>query len=239
MSGARDMPLILCPIALKCGPAHSQKKDNDTTLKFHSGLLAQAIDKGDSHMEQIFLPYVGNFLWMSVLLLVGVLLRAKVKLLQKFLFPSAIIAEILGFILMSLVEVPIANGGVRKGYASYKRQDLSDYFLAGMEPSQDRKPGLMNVMKGYYIKPDATAEAFEGTNWLLTGDLAKKNEDGYFYIVDRKKDMIIRGGYNVYPRKIEEVLLTHNDVSMASIIGTPLTATGKILKKDLKAEYAG
>lgn len=142
-----------------------------------------------------------------------------------------------------------------------------------------------NVMKGYYNKPEATAEAFDGTTWLHTGDLGKKDEDGYFYIVDRVKDMIIRGGYNVYPREIEEVLLTHPDISLAAVLGLPhdrhgeevaaflvlnpgartseaqiiewskeqmaaykyprivhirealpMTATGKILKKDLKAE---
>jgi long-chain acyl-CoA synthetase len=142
-----------------------------------------------------------------------------------------------------------------------------------------------NVMKGYYNNPDATADAFEGTTWLHTGDLAKKDDDGYFYIVDRKKDMIIRGGYNVYPREIEEVMMTHSDISMVTVIGVPhdshgeeiaayvvlnpgsdiskeeviswskeqmaaykyprivhfreslpMTATGKILKKDLRAE---
>jgi len=142
-----------------------------------------------------------------------------------------------------------------------------------------------NVMKGYYNKPEATAKAFDGTSWFHTEDLGKKDEDGYVYIVDRVKDMVIRGGYNVYPREIEEVLLTHPDVSLASVIGVPhdshgeeivayivlnpganitekqiiewskeqmaaykyprivhfreslpMTATGKILKKDLRAE---
>jgi len=142
-----------------------------------------------------------------------------------------------------------------------------------------------NVMKGYYNKPEATAEAFKGTSWFHTGDLGKMDAEGYLYIVDRVKDMIIRGGYNVYPREIEEVLMTHPAVSMASVIGVPhdqhgeeiktfivlnegqhatgdeiiewskeqmaaykypriveirdslpMTATGKILKKDLKAE---
>jgi long-chain acyl-CoA synthetase len=145
-----------------------------------------------------------------------------------------------------------------------------------------------NVMKGYYNKPEATAEAFRGTPWFHTGDLGRMDEDGYLFIVDRVKDMIIRGGYNVYPREVEEVLMTHPAVSLASVIGVPhdrhgeeikaylvikagqitseeeirawckeqmaaykyprivefrevlpMTATGKILKKELKAEVAG
>jgi len=142
-----------------------------------------------------------------------------------------------------------------------------------------------NVMKGYYNKPEATAESFKGSSWFHTGDLGKKDKDGYVFIVDRVKDMIIRGGFNIYPREIEEVLMTHPAVSMASVIGVPhdrhgeevkalvvtnegenlseeeliswskeqmaaykypriieirktlpMTATGKILKKELKAE---
>ncbi len=57
--------------------------------------------------------------------------------------------------------------------------------------------------------------------WFRTGDLARRDEDGYYYIVDRAKDMIIRGGFNVYPREIEEVLMTHPDVSLAAVVGVP------------------
>ena len=145
-----------------------------------------------------------------------------------------------------------------------------------------------NIMKGYYNKPEATAAAFKNTSWFHTGDLGRMDEDGYFYIVDRVKDMIIRGGYNVYPREIEEVLLTHPAVSLVAVIGVPdehygeeikayiilkdgqsatpeeiiawskeqmaaykyprlveiretlpMTATGKILKKNLKKEITG
>jgi long-chain acyl-CoA synthetase len=77
-----------------------------------------------------------------------------------------------------------------------------------------------NLMKGYWGRPDATAEALRG-GWFHTGDLAKVDEDGYFFIVDRKKDMIIRGGYNVYPREIEEVLYEHPAVREAAVIGVP------------------
>jgi long-chain acyl-CoA synthetase len=77
-----------------------------------------------------------------------------------------------------------------------------------------------NVMKGYYGNPAATAEAFRG-GWFHTGDLAYADEDGYLFIVDRKKDMLIRGGYNVYPREVEEVLFAHPAVAEAAVIGRP------------------
>jgi long-chain acyl-CoA synthetase len=75
-----------------------------------------------------------------------------------------------------------------------------------------------NVMKGYWNKPDETGETLVD-GWLHTGDMAKVDEDGYFFIVDRKKDLIIRGGYNVYPREIEEVLYEHPAVREAAVIG--------------------
>ena len=143
-----------------------------------------------------------------------------------------------------------------------------------------------NVMKGYYKRPEANAEVLRN-GWLHTGDVGRMDEDGYFYIVDRTKDMIIRGGFNVYPREVEEVLLEHPGVSMAAVIGVPdeehgeeivalvvpvngeppesdelidwcrerlaaykyprrvevreslpLSATGKILKRELRAEFS-
>jgi long-chain acyl-CoA synthetase len=83
-----------------------------------------------------------------------------------------------------------------------------------------------NVMKGYWQRPEATAEAIRG-GWFHSGDLARVDEDGYFYIVDRKKDMIIRGGYNVYPREIEEVLYEHPAVAEAAVVGLPHPALGE------------
>ncbi|MGD0555491.1 MAG: long-chain fatty acid--CoA ligase [Streptosporangiaceae bacterium] len=83
-----------------------------------------------------------------------------------------------------------------------------------------------NVMKGYWQRPDATAEAIRD-GWFHTGDLARVDADGYFYIVDRKKDLIIRGGYNVYPREIEEVLYEHPAVAEAAVIGLPHPALGE------------
>ena len=142
-----------------------------------------------------------------------------------------------------------------------------------------------NVFKGYYGKSEATAVAIDDAGWFHSGDLGKMDDEGYLYIVDRLKDMIIRGGFNVYPREVEEVLMTHPAISLVAVIGVPhdqhgeeikvfvvlkdgaslaegdligwckeqmaaykyprivefcdslpMTATGKILKKDLKAE---
>jgi long-chain acyl-CoA synthetase len=76
------------------------------------------------------------------------------------------------------------------------------------------------VMKGYLNQPQATADTLRG-GWLHTGDLARKDADDYIYIVDRKKEMIIRGGYNVYPREIEEVLYQHPAVLEAAVVGQP------------------
>ena len=86
-----------------------------------------------------------------------------------------------------------------------------------------------NVMKGYYKKPEANAEVFKG-GWFHTGDIAYMDEEGYFYIVDRIKDMIIRGGFNVYPREIEEVLMTHPAVSLAAVVGVPDAKLGEEIK---------
>ncbi|HXE46710.1 MAG TPA: long-chain fatty acid--CoA ligase [Conexibacter sp.] len=83
-----------------------------------------------------------------------------------------------------------------------------------------------NVMKGYWRKPDATAEAMRG-GWFHSGDLARMDEDGYFFIVDRKKDLIIRGGYNVYPREVEEVLYEHPAVAEAAVVGIEDAALGE------------
>jgi long-chain acyl-CoA synthetase len=77
-----------------------------------------------------------------------------------------------------------------------------------------------NVMTGYWGRDDATAETIVD-GWLHTGDMGRVDEDGYFFIVDRKKELIIRGGYNVYPREIEEVLYEHPDVREAAVVGVP------------------
>jgi len=86
-----------------------------------------------------------------------------------------------------------------------------------------------NVMKGYHGRPDATAEAMRG-GWFRTGDIGLFDAEGYLSIVDRKKDMILRGGFNVYPREIEEVLMTHPAVAMTAVIGVPDPRLGEEVK---------
>jgi len=77
-----------------------------------------------------------------------------------------------------------------------------------------------NVMKGYYKNPEATAEAIRD-GWFRTGDLGHRDADGYYFVVDRLKDLVIRGGYNVYPREVEEVLYEHPAVAEAAVVGRP------------------
>ena len=83
-----------------------------------------------------------------------------------------------------------------------------------------------NVMKGYWKRDDATAETIRD-GWFHSGDMARIDEDGYFFIVDRKKDLIIRGGYNVYPREVEEVLYEHPAVREAAVVGMPHPELGE------------
>ena len=86
-----------------------------------------------------------------------------------------------------------------------------------------------NIMKGYLNQPEATAKVMRN-GWFHSGDVGKMDEEGHFYIVDRKKDMIIRGGYNVYPREVEEVLYAHPDIAEACVIGVPDEKYGEEVK---------
>ena len=100
-----------------------------------------------------------------------------------------------------------------------------------------------NVMKGYYKMPEETATAIRD-GWLYTGDMARRDENGYFYIIDRKKDVVIVGGYNVYPREVEEVLFTHPALNEAAVIGIPDSDYGEavhafvVLKEDASVDEA-
>jgi long-chain acyl-CoA synthetase len=104
----------------------------------------------------------------------------------------------------------------------------------GQTIDSPKRPGEIwikgpNVMKGYYKRPEATAECMKD-GWFATGDIAERDEEGYYFIVDRKKDMILRGGFNVYPREIEEVLYAHPAVLEAAVIGVPHESHGEEVK---------
>ncbi len=86
-----------------------------------------------------------------------------------------------------------------------------------------------NIMKGYYKRPEETAAVMKD-GWFRSGDLARRDDDGNYYIVDRAKDMIIRGGFNVYPREVEEVLLTHEAISLVAVVGVPDERCGEEIK---------
>ena len=97
------------------------------------------------------------------------------------------------------------------------------------------------VMKGYWNRAEATAETLSPDGWLKTGDMARIDDDGYFFIVDRKKELVIRGGFNVYPREIEEVLYEHPAVREAAVLGVPHASLGEevaavvVLREDVPA----
>ena len=118
--------------------------------------------------------------------------------------------------------------GVRKDGSIGLPVSGTDCKVVDMETSQDlpmESTGELcirgpQVMKGYWNRPDETAASLRD-GWLFTGDIARMDEEGYFYIVERKKDMIISEGFNIYPREIEEFLLTHPKVADASVIGMP------------------
>ena len=101
-----------------------------------------------------------------------------------------------------------------------------------------------NVMKGYWNLPDATSESIKD-GWFSTGDIAVVDADGYYYVVDRKKDLIIRGGYNVYPREVEEALYEHPAVAAVAVIGIPHESLGEevgaavVLKAGASADTGG
>ncbi|HHB91409.1 MAG TPA: long-chain fatty acid--CoA ligase [Anaerolineae bacterium] len=112
--------------------------------------------------------------------------------------------------------------------------DNDNFIPKPTEPGEFSEVGEIvirghNVMKGYYKRPDATAEVMRG-DWFHTGDLGRMDHEGYFYIVDRKKEMIIRGGYNVYPREVEEYLMTHPKVSLVAVKGVPHPTLGEEVK---------
>jgi long-chain acyl-CoA synthetase len=101
---------------------------------------------------------------------------------------------------------------------------IADPDERGVGEVQFRGP---SVIRGYWNDPDATAAAIDGAGWLSTGDVGYRDEDGDLFLVDRRKEIIIRGGYNVYPREVEEVLHAHPAVLEAAVLGVPHETLGE------------
>ncbi|MFZ6743205.1 long-chain-fatty-acid--CoA ligase [Undibacterium sp. JH2W] len=133
--------------------------------------------------------------------------------------------------------------GVRKtGSCGLPTPGISFKFVSIDDPRQEVALGERgeicvagaNIMKGYWNKPDATREAFTADAYFRTGDVGYMDADGFVYIVDRTKDMILSGGYNVYPRNIEEAIYEHPAVAEVSVIGIPDTYRGQAAKAFIK-----
>jgi len=127
------------------------------------------------------------------------------------------------------LDRPRKPGSIGKSIVNVENK-VVDEFGEEVEPGEVgelivRGP---NVMLGYYKLPEETAMTLKD-EWLYTGDMARMDDEEYFYIVDRKKDLILVGGYNVYPREVEEVLYSHPNVSEVAVIGLPHEESGEIV----------
>ena len=150
-----------------------------------------------------------------------------------------------GYGLTETSPVACANpiNGMRKEGSIGFPVPSTEVTIVGLEPNEDGKyepvaageDGELvirgpQVMKGYWNRPDETAAAITEEGWFHTGDIARMDEDGFFYIVDRKKDLIITSGYNVVPREVEEVLYMHEKVQEAVVAGVPDAVRGENVK---------
>jgi long-chain acyl-CoA synthetase len=114
--------------------------------------------------------------------------------------------------------------------------------MADLEDVEDGDPGEIvvqgpAVFRGYWDKPEATSEVLTGDGWLRTGDVAYADEDGYLYLVDRTKDLIIVNGFNVFPREVEDALVRLPGVTDAVVIGVPDQRTGEAVKALVVLEH--
>jgi long-chain acyl-CoA synthetase len=116
--------------------------------------------------------------------------------------------------------------GMALGKTEMRIVAFDDRVLPANEPGEVQFRGP-SVIPGYWHDEEATAEALSEDGWLSTGDVGYVDEEGYLFLVDRKKDVIIRGGYNVYPREVEEVLYGHPDVLEAAVVGVPHPTLGE------------
>ena len=142
--------------------------------------------------------------------------------------PVATANPIFGQVRVGSIGLPLSS--TECAVVSLEMTDAGEYQL--LAPGQEGEIVVRGpqVMKGYYNNPEETTKTIDKEGWLHTGDIAKMDKDGYFYIVDRKKDLIIAGGYNIVPREVEEVLFMHNKVMEAAVIGVPDPRRGEVVK---------
>jgi long-chain acyl-CoA synthetase len=146
--------------------------------------------------------------------------------------PSCQILEGYGCTESSAVISSNPPGRRREGSVGVPIRDCTVRIVDdGEEPVRDGDDGEIcvrgpNVMAGYWNAPEETAKVLRG-GWLHTGDIGHIDSDGYLFVVDRKKDLILRGGFNVFPRDVEDVLLSHPQVAMAGVVGRPDTRMGE------------
>ena len=139
-------------------------------------------------------------------------------------------------------HVHAADGPVKPGSCGIPAPGIQMKFIDVANPEREVAFGERgeicvkgpNVMKGYWKQPEATANAMTADGFFRTGDVGYMDEDGYLYIVDRTKDMLLCGGFNVYPRNIEEAIYQHPSVAEVSVIGVPDAYRGEIPKAFVK-----
>jgi long-chain acyl-CoA synthetase len=137
---------------------------------------------------------------------------------------------------MGCTASPASREGFRLGSVGLPLQDTEIKIVDAEDSTKEMPVGEVGeivvrgpqVMKGYWRQPEETAEVLKEGGWLLTGDIGKFDEDGYLYIVDRKKDMLIYKGYNVYPRDLEDVLNSHPAVAQSAVVGKLEERSGEL-----------
>ena len=139
--------------------------------------------------------------------------------------PAATINPITNAAYNGSIGLPISSTEVR-----LRRDDGSFIALDDHESTGEICVRGPQVMQGYYRRPDETAKVLDGQGWLATGDIGRMDGDGFFYIVDRKKDMILVSGFNVYPNEIEGVIAMHPDVLEVAAVGVPDDKSGEVVK---------
>jgi long-chain acyl-CoA synthetase len=142
--------------------------------------------------------------------------------------PVATANPISGKVKYGSIGIPISSTEV--AIISLEPDESGKYKFLGTGEEGELVVRGPQVMKGYYNNPEETAKTIDADGWLHTGDIAKMDEEGYFYIVDRKKDLIIASGFNIVPREVEEVLFMHPKVMEAAVVGVPDPKRGETVK---------